>query len=130
MCPSSASGARRQIVRATHRSNDVPSRPPGLRAKPIAKAKPSNWTRRTSRHDRGYGTAHAKMRERVLREEPLCRICDDAGLVTATTTADHIMPLSEGGTGDRDNMQGLCGACHRAKTAREAARARLRRRQG
>jgi 5-methylcytosine-specific restriction protein A len=67
------------------------------------------------------------MRERVLREEPLCRECDAKGLVTATTTADHIIPLAEGGTGDRENMQGLCAPCHTAKTARESARARLRR---
>nr|WP_232307293.1 HNH endonuclease signature motif containing protein [Sphingomonas sp. Y57] len=93
-------------------------------------AKASNWTRRTSRHERGYGREHDRMRERVLREEPLCRLCDAAGLVTATTTADHIVPLAEGGTGDRSNYQGLCDDCHRAKTAREAARARLRRRSG
>lgn len=106
----------------------MPSRPPSLRGRSVAKPKASNWTRRASRHERGYGRAHDRMRERVLREEPLCRLCDAAGLVTATTTADHIVPLAEGGTGDRSNYQGLCDDCHRAKTAREAARARTRQR--
>ena len=68
------------------------------------------------------------MREQVLAEEPLCRACDAKGFVTATTVADHIIPLAEGGSGDRDNYQGLCGPCHQAKTATESARARLRRR--
>lgn len=104
----------------------MPSRPPALRAKP--RAKPSNWTRKVSRHDRGYGSDYDRMRARVLREEPLCRPCDAQGFVTASVTADHIKPLAEGGTGDRENMQGICSACHKAKTALEAARAKKRRR--
>jgi len=67
------------------------------------------------------------MRAVVLREEPTCRPCEQQGFVTASVTADHIRPLAEGGTGDRDNMQGICSACHKAKTAREAQRAKKRR---
>jgi HNH endonuclease. len=32
---------------------------------------------------------------------------------------DHIIPKSQGGTDDDGNLQSLCAACHRAKTARE-----------
>lgn len=64
------------------------------------------------------------MRQRVLIEEPLCRACVKAGRVTATAIADHIVPKAEGGGDERENYQGLCTPCHKAKTAEEAARAR------
>lgn len=83
------------------------------------------WTStRKSRHERGYGRKHDLMRARVLREEPLCRPCHSVGRVEPSTIADHILPLSEGGSGDRLNYQGICKPCHDAKTAEEAARAR------
>lgn len=66
------------------------------------------------------------MRDRVLQEEPLCRPCEKRGRVTQATIADHITPLAEGGTGDRDNMQPICKPCHDAKTAAEAKRAQAR----
>lgn len=105
----------------------MPSRPPSLRtrvAKPTRKL--SNWTKRESRQARGYGRAHDLMRAQVLREEPLCRICTEAGRITPTTIADHVVPKAEGGTDDRGNYQGLCTPCHDVKTAAEAARGRTR----
>lgn len=101
----------------------MPSRPPSLIPR---KAKLSNWTKRASRQSRGYGADHDRMRARVLIEEPLCRLCMERGVVTATAIADHIVPKAEGGGNERSNYQGLCSACHVAKTAREAARARRR----
>ncbi|HUD90051.1 HNH endonuclease signature motif containing protein [Sphingobium sp.] len=68
------------------------------------------------------------MRAIVLQEEPLCRPCHARGRVTPSTIADHITPLSEGGTGERDNYQGICKPCHDDKTAEEAARAQRRNR--
>ncbi|NML88745.1 HNH endonuclease [Sphingobium sp. TB-6] len=99
----------------------MPSRPPALKQRPRAKAWAST---RKSRQERGYGREHERMRAIVLREEPLCRPCQKQGRVTASAIADHIKPLSEGGTGDRDNYQGICKPCHDAKTAEESARAR------
>ena len=54
----------------------------------------------------------------MLREEPLCRICrrHDA------TEVDHIIPREQQGTDQRENLQGLCKACHSAKTATEDGR--------
>lgn len=57
-------------------------------------------------------------------EEPLCRVCLAEGRVSATAEVDHIVPLSEGGSGRRDNLQGLCGDCHDAKSKAERAAAR------
>ncbi len=106
----------------------MPSKPPSLCPRKIVAArKLSSWTTtRKSRQARGYGRAHELMREQVLREEPLCRLCLAEHRVIATVIADHITPKAEGGTDERDNYQGLCKPCHKAKTARESARARAR----
>lgn len=68
------------------------------------------------------------MREQVLREEPLCRVClaMNPPRYSPTEVADHISPKAEGGTDDRENYQGLCKPCDVIKTARESARARRR----
>ena len=66
---------------------------------------------------RGYGRLHRKIREIVMREEPLCRECLKIGRVTPSYEMDHI-------DGDafnraRSNLQMLCKACHARKTIRE-----------
>lgn len=105
----------------------MPNRPPSLRVRKASAGRPaSNWDKRKTRQQRGYGREHDAMRKRVLIEEPLCRECTKAGRVEATTVADHIKPKAEGGTDDRDNYQGLCRPCSTAKTARESGRARRR----
>lgn len=103
----------------------MPTRPPGLKPRQAPK---SNWSKRKTRHERGYGRAHDLMRVRVLREEPLCRAClaMDPPRYTPTTVADHIVPKAEGGTDGRENYQGLCDGCSKTKTAREAQRGRRR----
>lgn len=105
----------------------MPIRPPSLKGKPKG-TRPSNWSKRESRQARGYGRAHDLMRERVLREEPLCRPClaQDPPRYTPSTIADHVVPKAEGGTDDRENYQGSCDPCHRLKTAKESARGRKR----
>ena len=66
-------------------------------------------------HDRIRGRRGVKHREQVRREEPLCRMCLAKGRVTPTQEIDHIIPLSEGGTNDRSNLQGLCRDHHLEK---------------
>lgn len=60
------------------------------------------------------------MRQHVLNEEPFCRACELAGFNRASQRADHIVPLSQGGSNERSNFQGLCIPCHDLKTAEEA----------
>ncbi|MEM8873656.1 MAG: HNH endonuclease signature motif containing protein [Planctomycetota bacterium] len=56
------------------------------------------------------------VRAEVLEAEPICRECSRE----FATDVDHIKPLAAGGDPfDRDNLQPLCTACHRRKTARE-----------
>jgi 5-methylcytosine-specific restriction enzyme A len=69
------------------------------------------------------GEAWRTIRARVLAEEPTCRLCP-----SASVTVDHVRPIAQGGRTERSNLQGLCGACHKAKTAREAAEGRKARR--
>ena len=56
------------------------------------------------------GKAWRVLRERVLSEEPLCRMCG-----APATDVDHID--NDGNNNERDNLQGLCHECHSRKTA-------------
>lgn len=76
---------------------------------------------RPSSNRRGYDARWRKIRAAVLREQPLCVECLGAGVVTAANEVDHIVPLSQGGTNEWDNLQPLCKSCHSKKTRREMA---------
>jgi len=81
--------------------------------------------RRGTRHERGYGSAWTKLRALILRRDGgLCQPCLRTRRVTRASQVDHIKPKAEGGTDDESNLQSICDACHKAKTARESARAR------
>lgn len=69
----------------------------------------------------GYGAAWQRLRRSIMAGEPLCRECAGRGRVVAAAHVDHIVPKSQGGTDDLDNLQPLCHACHTAKTNRERA---------
>lgn len=72
----------------------------------------------TQSHAGGYdeertrGRIWLRIRETVLIEEPICRICKRR----PSTQVDHIIPVSQGGTDERDNLQGICEPCHDKKT--------------
>ena len=75
---------------------------------------------RGSRHERGYGAEWDRTRARILKRDPWCKIC----ALERSTEVDHEKPKTSGGTDEETNLRGVCAACHRAKTSREAARAR------
>lgn len=83
-----------------------------------------------TRQQRGYGRAHEKMRAHLMATVVLCEECQrqTPPRVTAGTTADHIVPLAKGGTGDRSNYQLLCDAHAKEKDARDRGRPAKRRR--
>lgn len=75
---------------------------------------------RGSRHQRGYGSAWDRTRRRVIeRDRGLCQACLKVDVLTPGTDVDHVIPKARGGADDDRNLQLLCRACHRAKTARE-----------
>lgn len=70
----------------------------------------------TSRHARGYGSEWSKLRLRILkRDSYLCQPCLRKGKVTPAREVDHIKPKAKGGTDEADNLQAICGPCHRQK---------------
>jgi len=50
------------------------------------------------------------------RDQYTCQVC---GRITDEGDADHVIPLSKGGTDDLRNIRWMCRPCHRDKTMRE-----------
>ena len=73
--------------------------------------------RRGTSAARGYDARHRHWRKMVLARHPVCNVCHMA----ISAHADHITPLSKGGTWHLSNGQGLCASCHNRKTALQAA---------
>ncbi len=65
-----------------------------------------------------HGRPWRRLRERVLREEPICRYCG----VRPSTAVDHVLPLSlfPHLAHDRSNLAGACRPCNTAKHNRVA----------
>ena len=66
-------------------------------------------------------TGH-KLRERRqywFSRHPLCVHCEEMGKTTLAEELDHVVPLHKDGPDDLSNVQGLCNACHQAKSAAE-----------
>ena len=62
-----------------------------------------------------------RTRRRILARDPVCRIAGPA-CSGSSSEVDHVVP----GGGEHDtNLQGVCAACHRAKTQAEALAARM-----
>lgn len=99
----------------------MPMQPPRFSFRPAQPRKA--WAKRSLFDDdrkRTRGRAWMKTRAYVLAQQPLCAECDRNGRTTAAEEVDHILPLSQGGTDEIGNLQGLCKPCHKAKTARES----------
>lgn len=67
---------------------------------------------------------HRQWRRAVLQRDGLCRDChrpllDPRGEPLPTAHADHVIPLSLGGTYSLQNGAGRCASCHSRKTLRE-----------
>lgn len=70
---------------------------------------------------RGYGAPWRKIRVRILkRDNYLCQPCKRAGKLSPANEVDHVINKERGGTDDDDNLQSICGDCHKAKTAKES----------
>lgn len=55
-----------------------------------------------------------QLRNLQLSAEPLCKLCEEAGKVTAATVVDHIEPHrgDEKLFWDQENLRSLCTPCH------------------
>ena len=66
--------------------------------------------------ERGYDSHWARISRMYREEHPVCEICHDA----PTVDVDHVIPFKGRNDPKRtrwDNLQSVCRACHRAKTA-------------
>lgn len=66
-------------------------------------------------HNRLYDSVRwRKVRQMVLNEEPLCRMCLSIKRTTPATVVDHVKPHKNDMNlfYDRDNLQALCAPCH------------------
>lgn len=64
------------------------------------------------------GRPWRRKRARILdRDNYLCIMCFELGILTAATEVDHIIGIAEGGTDDDDNLRSLCSRCHARVTA-------------
>lgn len=75
---------------------------------------PPSEVQRGSAHARGYDRRWQKLRLMVLRAQPACVVCG-----APATDVDHIIAKRAGGKDSLENLQPLCGACHRRKTMAE-----------
>jgi len=73
---------------------------------------------RTTATERTRGRKWMRIREGVLRANPLCVECQRRGELAAAAEVDHVVALADGGTDDL--LQSLCKTCHDAKSAAEA----------
>lgn len=68
------------------------------------------------------GRPWRRLRESILsRDNYLCQCeeCQSKGLFTLANEVDHIIPKSQGGTDDIDNLRSINKKCHEKKTNRE-----------
>jgi 5-methylcytosine-specific restriction protein A len=71
---------------------------------------------RMTKTTRITGRALQALRAKVLSDNPLCVSCEKLGVTALADEVDHILALTNGGSNDIDNLQGLCFSCHVAKT--------------
>jgi 5-methylcytosine-specific restriction protein A len=65
-----------------------------------------------------YGHAWDVLSRRIRHDEPVCRMCK----IRAATCTDHIVPKSQCGKDNEENLQPLCNGCHKTKTDSERVR--------
>ena len=69
-----------------------------------------------------YGSSWQKVRNRYIKQHPLCEQCMNEGRLTLAQHVHHIVPLEQGGTSDESNLMSLCKSCHSTIHARQGDR--------
>jgi 5-methylcytosine-specific restriction endonuclease McrA len=91
----------------------MPQRVPNHRPHQLPEPKVGG-PRRPSASQLGYGREWRKLREIVLRRQPICIV---PGCGHSATDIDHIVPRRRGGQDVLGNLQALCHFHHSQKTA-------------
>ena len=62
--------------------------------------------------NKNYGRAWKRIRDRYVRQHPLCERCLEEGRYVPVEEVHHIIPVNKGGTSTEDNLMSLCRSCH------------------
>ena len=68
--------------------------------------------RRDPETKRRYSGAWVHIRKQYVNTHPFCEKCLGQGYIVPVEHVHHIIPLSEGGTNEPDNLMSLCKSCH------------------
>lgn len=80
------------------------------------------WQKRHTRQRAGSGWAWQQLKARILdRDGYACHWCG-----RMAETADHVVPVAEGGSDDPGNLVAACRACNERRGREAAARGRGR----
>ena len=74
---------------------------------------------RGSRHERGYGNDWDRLRDRYIKEHPLCEMCEATGYTILAEQVHHKIPfrgLKDPLRLDWDNLMSVCEDCHKGVT--------------
>jgi len=59
-----------------------------------------------------YGRSWKRIRDRYIKQHPLCEMCQKEGRLTPVDEVHHIVPVSQGGKSVESNLMSLCHSCH------------------
>lgn len=88
--------------------------------RPWKTKRPAQEGRKAPRDPRYKTAAWQRLRESVLRNQPLCQWCESKGRVREATVVDHIQRVRDGGDFWSGPFQSLCTHHHAVKSGREA----------
>lgn len=71
-----------------------------------------NQYQRDPEINKRYDKAWKRIRDRYIKDHPLCEECMKDGRLTPAEIVHHKVELSEGGTHNRDNLCSLCKHHH------------------
>jgi integrase len=70
---------------------------------------------------RGAQRLPERLRQRILRRDPVCKLQIPNICTGRSEQVDHIIDAADGGPDEGWNLQGCCAPCHRYKSARRSA---------
>lgn len=69
--------------------------------------------RRNKTLSKHYSNTNWRKRRAIyISQNPLCERCLSKGRMTTANLVHHIVPVSQGGSDDEDNLMALCRSCH------------------
>ena len=71
-----------------------------------------NQYTRSANHNKKYGRAWKRIRDRYAKAHPLCEMCLKEGRLTPMTEVHHIKPVQDGGGNEDSNLMSVCHSCH------------------